>query len=1585
VAEEKKKARMDVAARLASRGDAKKKPTGSKSPAPGRRQPPPAGKKGKKTSKKTQGSGAAASAPSPMPPTDGTDGAGAAVEGAAQGEPKPDELTDALKSLVDGGYSEDSPDGVNKPPSKKGGKHPSPNNSTKVNAKAKEADADSGTGSLDIPGKKTAPIKKASGKKTTGSKTPAASPRGGAGGKKPALRGGRGGGRKGKEEVVTEAIVECEVVLAVEDFRTAMLLPETVCYNPRPPLPTDDTKAWDVSLPEYAPPELTAKQFKPIEHHVVKKSKAGGKKKPGAPHKKKEVGTKKEGEVLPPLKTEGSGHGTERLVPGGADALERGSTAGSTDHPKTAKPSKHKAEEVKEEAKPIPWFDHEKTTTHTGTPLVFNSLDGPIDRVSCTGAYALEPVLGLPMNPTGRTGLAGRGVLGRYGPNHGLIMLVSRCKRKGRVAVRDAWDQPVVEYAMLRAAPTPGTGADGWQSPGGIVMSVPDAIKEQQQTFLKTVLSAKKLPKTDRADITKKMGILFSNGIVIQSAYATSDPRNTDNSWVELHMHHFHDETGEATRMLKLGGYNPEAKEEGDTTVGSAHWVEVTPELIVAPAEESVLMQVREDLVAKLESVTPKKRKGYFKKWNRTRNYNQDKLKMDTINELNPENHAVKFFNEKFYKKLNDEHQRAFMRCIGPAVRYPKLAIGCYAHHAQDYTDFSDYFANVVNSYSGYDEQVVKAESNANMKELEALGTDKKTHLKTQFDFAKLGLPFVFIRIEVVRNLASFPLVPAMNKTERLELEELLVKAFDSFQTTSKLKGTYYSLTPGHPNFVDGAQLARHSSSQATFPARTSDPIDKVSSSQKDWPQGRGCYIATDTRFSVTIGGKDHINIVVHQKGRNLWEAMAKARSITDALADAILIATGKDVASTAAAKPAADASPKEPADGEDDEDEEVEVVSNDKKEAREGLWHVHPRFGHVAMLPVRCGSGVLPAIQVPLGNLATVERSELDQECLKLKVQNLTFASGGMATVTCTPHFAQSDVSVLAVVYDAVKELKKLDGSLGRPSKKGERGSTKNRSLREVRAEHGNSTKGRISPVPGPSGKPEHHPSNSLQVDGVQSDELASNDPSTPSSAKSKGSSKSAVSTKSSTESTGKGSKSTAGEKSPKTSRKTPSPNRLGAGKKAVLPAIKSAKKKSAKTSGKKQIAGSKAGAAVPKKAAALVPHGQKVDKHQSARQEFPPANQDFPSQHKGKKKTKKIKAVAAVGGAAKGKKKSPKKSTIPTSPLIEKISTDLAASAIEKGVAEAFVKAASVIQQSFRRYSEIKRQKADGLNADIANQRGSTVAPAVVPAAGGAKKKAAPGAQKHVALEAPPAAGKNGNAANVTTTDKEKDEAATKIQARFRGYQGRKKVKEIKLTTGKSSPPVSAAGEGAPAEGLAWNPDMLATETLPPTKEEIAAQVEKEMATGEAQDAAATKIQAGFRGMKGRQKAKQHRASNATPQAVGPPAAQVEREMATGEAQDAAATKIQAGFRGMKGRQKAKQHRASKATPQAVGPPATAEVASKPNPKPKKPAAAPAKGKKAKKGPPKPKPQKAGKSLDAVGVIPTATPAAQPMAVGV
>lgn len=57
----------------------------------------------------------------------------------------------------------------------------------------------------------------------------------------------------------------------------------------------------------------------------------------------------------------------------------------------------------------------------------WNSLDGSINRVSYNGVYDIEDKF--PRNPIGRTGLQGRGLLGRWGPNHAADPIVTRWKR----------------------------------------------------------------------------------------------------------------------------------------------------------------------------------------------------------------------------------------------------------------------------------------------------------------------------------------------------------------------------------------------------------------------------------------------------------------------------------------------------------------------------------------------------------------------------------------------------------------------------------------------------------------------------------------------------------------------------------------------------------------------------------------------------------------------------------------------------------------------------------------------------------------------------------------------------------------------------------------------------------------------------------------------------------------------------------------------------------------------------------------------------------------------------------------------------
>lgn len=57
----------------------------------------------------------------------------------------------------------------------------------------------------------------------------------------------------------------------------------------------------------------------------------------------------------------------------------------------------------------------------------WHSLDGNIDRRSFHGAYEIRDKY--PLNVAGRTGIAGRGLLGRWAVNHAADPVVTRWKR----------------------------------------------------------------------------------------------------------------------------------------------------------------------------------------------------------------------------------------------------------------------------------------------------------------------------------------------------------------------------------------------------------------------------------------------------------------------------------------------------------------------------------------------------------------------------------------------------------------------------------------------------------------------------------------------------------------------------------------------------------------------------------------------------------------------------------------------------------------------------------------------------------------------------------------------------------------------------------------------------------------------------------------------------------------------------------------------------------------------------------------------------------------------------------------------------
>ncbi|XP_004629317.2 ADP-ribose pyrophosphatase, mitochondrial [Octodon degus] len=146
----------------------------------------------------------------------------------------------------------------------------------------------------------------------------------------------------------------------------------------------------------------------------------------------------------------------------------------------------------------------------------FNEKDGHVERKSQNGLYEIEN--GRPRNPAGRTGLVGRGLLGRWGPNHAADPIITRWKRDSS---GNKITHPVSGKCILQFVAIKRKDCGEWAIPG------------------------------------------------IYKGYV-DDPRNTDNAWMETEAVNYHDETGEIMDNLAL--------EAGDDA-GKVKWVDISDKL----------------------------------------------------------------------------------------------------------------------------------------------------------------------------------------------------------------------------------------------------------------------------------------------------------------------------------------------------------------------------------------------------------------------------------------------------------------------------------------------------------------------------------------------------------------------------------------------------------------------------------------------------------------------------------------------------------------------------------------------------------------------------------------------------------------------------------------------------------------------------------------------------------------------------------------------------------------------------------------------------------------------------------------------
>jgi len=143
-------------------------------------------------------------------------------------------------------------------------------------------------------------------------------------------------------------------------------------------------------------------------------------------------------------------------------------------------------------------------------------------RASHEGDYVFDARF-RPLNPRGRTGMAERGLLGKWGPNHAADPIVTRfCPERPH---------------KLQMVAIQRRDVGQWAIPGGMVdmgESVSVTVRREFTEEAGAITDPEK-----KALFMRLTSELFANGELVSRGYV-DDPRNTDNAWMETSVFHFH-------------------------------------------------------------------------------------------------------------------------------------------------------------------------------------------------------------------------------------------------------------------------------------------------------------------------------------------------------------------------------------------------------------------------------------------------------------------------------------------------------------------------------------------------------------------------------------------------------------------------------------------------------------------------------------------------------------------------------------------------------------------------------------------------------------------------------------------------------------------------------------------------------------------------------------------------------------------------------------------------------------------------------------------------------------------------------------
>ena len=202
-----------------------------------------------------------------------------------------------------------------------------------------------------------------------------------------------------------------------------------------------------------------------------------------------------------------------------------------------------------------------------------------------------------------------------------------------------------------------------------------------------------------------------------------------------------------------------------------------------------------------------------------------------------------------------DPHGFSFKAAILSGAQNTDSGIGVYAGSHEGYTTFAPMMDKIIEQYHGHGK------------------TDKHV---SDMDHTKLNCPpfspedasmIKSTRIRVGRNLAEFPLGPAITKQQRVSIEQKVVQACNTFD--GELAGTFYSLATMSQAQQDQL-IADH------FLFKEGDRFLDACGLNREWPEGRGIFHNNEKSFLVWVNEEDQLRIISMQQGADIGAVFSR-------------------------------------------------------------------------------------------------------------------------------------------------------------------------------------------------------------------------------------------------------------------------------------------------------------------------------------------------------------------------------------------------------------------------------------------------------------------------------------------------------------------------------------------------------------------------------------------------------------------------------------------------------------------------------------------------------------------------------------